>query len=643
MRAPIDFTLPPQEVISGYIEQSEALLQELHQAIMDVGTEVISLELAEESGSNPFNSGQVLREIIFYGGESAYPCQFRDLAPTKYRADAAWLRDNKGIDLEVGVAVCRSVTELLDQRLIETLQNLQETPVVEWTMLPGFAFSCEEIAARTSLSVENVKAFVEAFTLPTNERNAAFTSLQAFNIAYAYPFIRKGPDQFLLLQYYGIAEALYDTPFYWMRDDKAYAPTALHHRGDFTEAFAAEQLASVFGVEHVFKNVEIFKSKGATLGEIDVLVLFGDRAIVLQAKSKKLTLEARKGNDRLLQDDFKLAVQDGVDQAFACAKLLGDPSVTLRSRGGSTVPLAEGLRTIFPISVVADHYPGLPFQTRQFLQAESTETIVVPLVTDVFALDIITEMLASPLRLLSYLSLRARFDDKLIVSHENTLLSYHLRYNLWVKSDVDLMWLEDDFCSHLDVAMAVRRDGIEGAATPDGILTRFAGTRFARIIEEIEDKPVPVATDLGLLLLELNEDTVNTLNENIDQVLALTAADGGLHDATIGLSTPTTGLTVHCSRLPDRKAEDRLRLHCQNRKYLQKADNWFGLALRPDGSLQFAAKLTGPWKFDSDMEAVLANAPFNHPVNATTGPKVGRNDRCPCGSGKKYKRCCLGR
>ena len=23
-----------------------------------------------------------------------------------------------------------------------------------------------------------------------------------------------------------------------------------------------------------------------------------------------------------------------------------------------------------------------------------------------------------------------------------------------------------------------------------------------------------------------------------------------------------------------------------------------------------------------------------------SGPKVGRNDPCPCGSGKKYKKCC---
>ncbi|MBP9521733.1 MAG: SEC-C domain-containing protein [Enterococcus sp.] len=23
--------------------------------------------------------------------------------------------------------------------------------------------------------------------------------------------------------------------------------------------------------------------------------------------------------------------------------------------------------------------------------------------------------------------------------------------------------------------------------------------------------------------------------------------------------------------------------------------------------------------------------------------KIGRNDPCPCGSGKKYKKCCLGK
>jgi preprotein translocase subunit SecA len=33
--------------------------------------------------------------------------------------------------------------------------------------------------------------------------------------------------------------------------------------------------------------------------------------------------------------------------------------------------------------------------------------------------------------------------------------------------------------------------------------------------------------------------------------------------------------------------------------------------------------------------------PERRPEAARTGQKVGRNDVCPCGSGKKYKKCCL--
>ncbi|MCF7968728.1 MAG: SEC-C domain-containing protein [Methylococcaceae bacterium] len=30
-----------------------------------------------------------------------------------------------------------------------------------------------------------------------------------------------------------------------------------------------------------------------------------------------------------------------------------------------------------------------------------------------------------------------------------------------------------------------------------------------------------------------------------------------------------------------------------------------------------------------------------HPSALESPAKVGRNDPCPCGSGKKYKKCCL--
>jgi preprotein translocase subunit SecA len=45
------------------------------------------------------------------------------------------------------------------------------------------------------------------------------------------------------------------------------------------------------------------------------------------------------------------------------------------------------------------------------------------------------------------------------------------------------------------------------------------------------------------------------------------------------------------------------------------------------------------------LREVHAGSPSDPPVAATAqtvtreGPKVGRNDPCPCGSGKKFKKC----
>ena len=592
MRAPIDFTLPPSETLDGYIEQSKLLLEELHQTMIDDYKEGLSKNEATQSNIYPSLPGICLREMIFYSGESAYSFQYRDLAPRKYSADADWLQRNKGIDLEVGREICSDIGKFLDKKVIGTFYNLKDKPVTERTLLPGFSFTCDELAANSKQSAQSIRNYLEAFTLPEDERNTTFTSLNTFNAAHAYPVIRIGPDTYLLLQYYyGISEAMYESPFYWMCEDKMYAPTAFRHRGEFTETYSAERLKHVFGPERVFQNVELIKSKKEVLSEIDVLVLFGDRAIVLQAKSKRLTLEARKGNDLQLKDDFKKAVQSAVDQAVVCAELLGDKSVTLRTKNGREIFVSDRPRTIFPVTTVSDHYPALTFQARQFLNFKSNDQIVQPLAMDIFALDAITEMLTSPLRLLSYFNHRAQFGDKLVTTHEHMPLSYHLKRNLWLEKNVDLMLFKEDVAIDLDVAMAVRREGIPGIATPDGILTRFEGTHFSKIITNIEDKPSPATISLGLMLLELSEDTVQSINNYINQVMALTKKDGDLHNVVISFPDASSGLTIHCSNLSHNEAKNVLQSHCEKWKHKQNTNSWFGLALRQNGSILLAGEL----------------------------------------------------
>jgi hypothetical protein len=147
----------------------------------------------------------------------------------------------------------------------------------------------------SGVDTTEVKAVLEAFSFDSDTLNAQFKTLHDFNLTNASPIIRGTKGGHLLFQQYSLMEALYESPFYWMARDKGYSATALNNRGTFTEKFSRERLTKVFGEQHVFANVVIRRKKGGTiLGEIDVLVIFGDRAIILQAKSKKADSRSAK-------------------------------------------------------------------------------------------------------------------------------------------------------------------------------------------------------------------------------------------------------------------------------------------------------------------------------------------------------------
>lgn len=585
MRAPVDYSLPATEVLTSYLQQGESLLEELHGSMLPADPQKFLAEATDEGAPNPFASGENLREPIFYTAESAYAFQYRDLAPRKYRRDAAWLRTNKRVDIDVAHAVCRCLPELLSEQLRSATSGRR--PAEQWTLLPAFLVSPAELSSRAGCPLDDVRRFLEAFTQPAHESNESFTSLHAFNAAYAYPFIRHGPDTFLMLQYQGAMAAFYETPFYWMLEDDAYVEAASRHRGAFAEELATERLGQVFSKGRVFQNVELRRSRKETLGEIDVLVTFGDRLIVVQAKSKRLSLKARAGEDRELRSDFKLAVQDAVDQCFSCAKALLDRSVKLHGRDGAPISLTNTPRTIFPVTLLTDHYPALSFQSQQLLAAKTTEEIVAPVVTDVFAFDAMTEMLDSPLRFLSYLNRRSRFAGEILTDHELDLLAYHLKRNLWLESDIDLKYVQGD--SDLYLAMAARRDGIPGPETPEGILPLFQGTRFEDILSQIDDQPHPLAIDLGLFFLELNETTVRKINEQLEKIVQGAGTDGTHYRFAFGIGNRGPALTAHCNQLPREQAEALLRADC--RQALDRADCSFGVSLDPDGTIKTVGKL----------------------------------------------------
>ena len=269
------------------------------------------------------------------------------------------------------------------------------------------------------------------------------------------------------------------------------------------------------------------------------------------------------------------------------------------------------------------------------------------MVVDVFMLDTATEMLESPVEFLSYLKLRAEHAGRIVAHDELTILSFYLQRNLLLDQSYDFFYMEDNISMELDTAMLVRRHGVAGSDVVEGFLSRLRSTTLGRILRSIERQRDTDTIELAFALLQLREDTVNEVSGRIDKLAEQAKVDGHNHDMSVLFRELNIGLTVHCNPNRINESAQLLIEHCKRRKYSQRVDNWFGICIANDGSLRYGVHLKGIWKYNATMERKVRELDSRivrnrgHRRIVTGYGKVGRNDQCPCGSGKKYKHCCL--
>lgn len=635
---------PPPADPAALLSRAETLLGELHHRLNLSPTGAPSLDAYIEMRE----TGDAMREPMFYGAESAFTFQYRDLAAEKYRADNDWLATNKQFTIEEACAAVDAIVALQEEQLTARLAETRREDSEDWSLLPGFILDRAAIAARCSIPESSLGAVLDAFSTQLGA-NQDFVSIHDHNSAATAPLIALKDEAYALFQQYALFEALYEGPFYWMFDDKAYCRTAGIHRGDFTEAFTERRLAAVFGAERVHRGVRLFKGKGREVGEIDILVEFGGRILLVQAKSKRLTLKARSGDDDALRTSFEGAVQQAYDQALTCAEALVDPAIRIVGKDRLPFALAVPPTKIYPLCLVSDHYPALVAQTDRFLARRKVANVAEPIVADIFALDALAEMLDRPLRFLAYCELRDRFGERLIYSHEMVLLSEHVKRNLWVDDQYTGMLLDDNIGADIEIAMTARRREVPGAKTPKGPLTAFTGTIFDGTLARIESAPEPAMVDLGLLMLEASGSSVQAFNAGATTITQQVRTDGRLHDFSLALGG--TGLTVHASRLDRQTARQRLEVHVEAAKYRERFARWFGVILDADDGLPVAGLcLDYPWIYDAAAAELARHFPGK--ARSVTVPRAlrsktprlrtpaGRNVPCRCGSGRKTKHCC---
>ena len=588
VKSNLDLTSPTSDIMDSMLKTTKSLLSELHNSIMPPSKD----------------PSEWMREVMLYSGESAYHFQSLDFSGVKYAKDQEWMKSNKGFAIDSAQAVAKVILKLQQHKFQNAFNSINQGSFRPGAMLSVFMLTVEEVAAAACLDYQVVESVFDAFSLPSAEKSGGFNSMSDFNHAKAYPLIEIEKGKYMLYQYRCFTDSLYESPSYWMKKDPVYADQSAKNRGEFTEQFCANCMRRVFGEGRVHENVILRKDKATTVGEIDVLVIFGDRAIVIQAKSKSLTIESRKGIDDRIKDDFRRAVQNSYDQGLKCAKALLEKGIPVLNKDGRSINMPKDLKEIYILCVLSEQYPSLPFQTRQFLRVEKTKQIMEPFVMDVFLLDTMTEMLRSPLYFLSYINRRTTYGGSVFSASELAVLDRHLKANLWLNAGPNQLLIGENFHSSLDEAMMVRREGIPGRMVPDGILTRIQKyTRVEKIIQQVEFMDDADSIDFGFMLLTLGEPTVLKLDEGVNMVVCRSCADRSNHDFTVSLPEDMAthqgraGITIHCNLYPEMVARELLSDHCMNRKYICRSDVWFGLCLNPKtAKLRFGIHLNFPWR-----------------------------------------------
>ncbi|MCF5669163.1 preprotein translocase, partial [Pseudomonas marginalis] len=601
-RQPLDLTEVDEATLRSYASRTDELMSELHDAMTGLMIGELMPQAQQGIAMSDIWKGAMMKEPIFYGTESAYSFQYRDFFAEKHAQDDDWLVRAMAFSSAQALQVASAMCSLMDVRATKGAQvgggaKIGELPAA--SVLALFEFTAQEIAARSGQELAVVEAVFKALTFSGD--NGQFNEVGDFNQVAATPLLPTGRDSVLLFSHYAIYEALYESPFFWMHQDKAYRQQASDNRGAFTEQFSQCRLAAVFGKANVHTNVNIYEGK-RIVAEADVLVIFGDRVIIVQAKAKKLTLAARKGSDGQIKADFAAAIQKAYDQGAECAAAILSGKCRLENDSGQAVVLPETIKEIYPFCVVSDHYPALAFQVSQYLKYSADEIIRPPFVMDVFLLDVLAEMLDTPLRFISYVRMRLESAQKLMMGHELTALAYHLRCNLFLDEQYNIVMLEDSIAADLDTAMTVRREGLPGQRVPPGILTKMKGTYYERLIEQIERRPHPAVLELGFTLLSMDGDSCITVHRAIDGLTKMGKMDGQRHDFVLGMTEPGTGICFHCNPTPSEAAVRTLELHCAKRKYAQRTANWFGVSVGLQGEIQFGITLDFPWEQSSEMD-----------------------------------------
>lgn len=566
------------------------------------------------------NLGELYEEAIFYGDTGAYDFQYIHLFKKKYKYDKDWLLKEKQLGVEEVGHILLQIKYTRLNKLNNYYQNKDFTENNYKNLLDLFTFSTDSVKTN---DIQTLDSLLDSFSV--REKSD-------IDLIYAKPIIKISKNDYLVLSDFLLFKAVYESPYYWMITDKSYNKTFENNLGKIGEGITFNFLESIFGSENIFQSVKVKQGKN-DLTDIDILCICGNKALCMQVKSKKLTKQSRTGDEQSLKNDFTKAVQNAYTQGIVSRNsILNIQNFKFFDKSNNPLNIPNYIDDVYILGVVAENYPTLTLQTPNLLTKANIND-PFPLFVTIFDLEIISHYLNTPYEFLYYVRQRINLFQYFKANSELDYLSFHLQKGLSKLPNSD--WCEiSTFAKDIDQDLCSKFIGIENNNC-------FKQNKeFYYLCEKIYSLDTVKSIDIIFELLSLDKEGQNSFIQNLIKAKKESKEiyfTNLLHNNfPLGL----TFISIKSSSYED--LEQHLRSRCQTQKYRHKTQNWIGFGCLTDSPnlIEFIIFYDDKWKYNENIEQALKELK-NPRILGTLSGKIGRNDKCPCGSGLKYKKCCL--
>lgn len=391
--------------------------------------------------------------------------------------------------------------------------------------------------------------------------------------------------------------------------------------------------------------------------EADVVVIWWPFLIVVDAKGKRIAPEALRGSRSKLKQTIGKNIQDAFIQSRRVVRVLErDGKIRFKEKATGRVVEVEknSLRRVMPISVTLQNLSGIATQLALTKRLDLFKGNIYPWSVSIDDFDVITRFSGSPDVFLHYIERRTA-QQSIDVSLHGDELDIFGQY-LDNRLHPSLYEGRKEIVGHPSGANMIAFNGGDegfepfymaewnGESPPSATVGLKVPPQIQSLLSELRNRSDDGARWIAFALLGLSHAALVRLASAIEDLKANLAEGQRILRITMREGDIVINVLAHRGLSEaDFFKNVTVRSRMEHYRLRPRATVTIGIDQRDSTKpFEVAQWLEGPWEHEPVIEQMLAEDRDLPRTVRMTGSrkKIGRNDACPCGSGRKFKRCC---